>query len=111
MTEPITDTPAQTSCILTLTVNNHPGVMSHICGLFARRAYNLEGILCVPVGDGRRSRIWLRVNEGDRLSQVCRHLEKLEDVIDVACGGDGAALIDAAAGYFTRGEWEVRSAE
>lgn len=30
--------------MLRLSVNNHPGVMSHICGLFAGRAYNLEGI-------------------------------------------------------------------
>ena len=34
--------------MLRLSVNNHPGVMSHICGLFAGRAYNLEGILVTP---------------------------------------------------------------
>ena len=32
--------------ILELTVRNHPGVMTHVCGLFARRAFNVEGILC-----------------------------------------------------------------
>ena len=26
--------------ILELAVRNHPGVMSHVCGLFARRAFN-----------------------------------------------------------------------
>lgn len=26
--------------ILELTVRNHPGVMTHVCGLFARRAYS-----------------------------------------------------------------------
>ncbi len=36
-----------------LTVNNHPGVMSHITGLFSRRAYNLEGILCSSLTDDR----------------------------------------------------------
>ena len=35
--------------VLELTVNNHPGVMSHVCGLFSRRGYNVEGILCMPV--------------------------------------------------------------
>ncbi|MCG3147073.1 MAG: hypothetical protein PCFJNLEI_00510 [Verrucomicrobiae bacterium] len=39
---------------LELTVQNHPGVMSHVCGLFARRAFNVEGILCLPVGTARR---------------------------------------------------------
>ncbi|EMK3758521.1 ACT domain-containing protein, partial [Providencia rettgeri] len=34
---------------LELIVRNHPGVMSHICGLFARRAFNVDGILCMPI--------------------------------------------------------------
>jgi acetolactate synthase-1/3 small subunit len=69
--------------VLELTVNNHPGVMSHVCGLFSRRAYNVEGILCMPVGDGGKSRIWLLVNEDDRLEQVMRQVRKLVDVSEV----------------------------
>lgn len=38
---------------LELAVRNHPGVMSHVCGLFARRAYNVEGILCMPLAGGK----------------------------------------------------------
>ena len=38
--------------VLEIDVNNHPGVMSHVVGLFSRRAYNVEGIICVPVGSG-----------------------------------------------------------
>jgi hypothetical protein len=49
--------------VLELGVANHPGVMSHICNLFARRAFNVEGILCMPVGGGETSRIWLLVFE------------------------------------------------
>lgn len=67
--------------VLEIDVNNHAGVMSHIVGLFSRRAYNVEGILCLPVGDGRRSRIWLLVNEDLRLAQMMKQVEKLEDVI------------------------------
>ncbi len=52
--------------VLELTVNNHPGVMSHICGLFTRRA-------C----------IWLRVPADHRLEQMLRQLRKLEDVVSV----------------------------
>ena len=69
--------------VLELTVNNHPGVMSHVAGLFARRAFNIEGILCGPVGDGRRSAVYLLVNENERLAQVVKQLEKLYDVLKV----------------------------
>ncbi len=69
--------------VLELTVSNHPGVMSHISGLFARRAFNVEGILCMPIGDGQQSRIWLLVNEDQRLDQMMKQLLKLEDTLDV----------------------------
>lgn len=69
--------------VLELTVANHPGVMSHVCGLFSRRAYNVEAILCMPVGDGATSRIWLLVNADTRLEQMVKQLLKLEDVFDV----------------------------
>jgi acetolactate synthase-1/3 small subunit len=69
--------------VLELTVSNHPGVMSHVCGLFARRAYNVEGILCMPLSDKTHSRIWLLVNETERLEQVMRQVEKLVDVHEV----------------------------
>ena len=41
--------------IIDLTVQNHLGVMSHIAGLFSRRAYNLEGILCSKLKDEKKS--------------------------------------------------------
>jgi acetolactate synthase-1/3 small subunit len=44
--------------------------MSHVCGLFSRRAFNVGGILCMPLPNSYNSRIWLRVREGDRLVQV-----------------------------------------
>lgn len=69
--------------ILRLTVNNHPGVMLQICGLFARRAFNLEGIFCTAIGQGETSRIWLKVDETDKLEQVVKQLTKLEDVLTV----------------------------
>ncbi len=69
--------------VLELTVNNHSGVMSHISGMFARRAFNVDGILCMPIGDGTQSRIWLLVNEDRRLDQMMKQLRKLEDTLDV----------------------------
>ena len=69
--------------VLEVDVNNHTGVMSHVAGLFSRRAYNIEGILCMPVGDGAASRIWLLVNADQRLAQMIKQVEKLEDVYEV----------------------------
>ena len=68
---------------LELTVNNHPGVMTHVVGLFSRRAFNVDGILCMPVGNGEQSRIWLLVADDVRLDNMIRQLEKLEDVCAV----------------------------
>ncbi len=70
--------------ILELTVANHPGVMSHIMGLFARRAFNVDAILCLPLPDTECSRVWLRVCEDTRLPQVVSQLEKLADVRSVS---------------------------
>ena len=69
---------------LRLTVNNHPGVMSHVCGLFARRAYNLEGIVVTPINGGSICTMWLMINEDSRMDQVVRQVRKLHDVLDIA---------------------------
>ncbi|HBR98156.1 MAG TPA: acetolactate synthase small subunit [Gammaproteobacteria bacterium] len=71
--------------VLKLTVNNHPGVMSHVCGLFSRRAYNLEGIMVMPIEGqaGNLSRMWLLLKDEERLDQIVRQTEKLIDVLVV----------------------------
>jgi acetolactate synthase-1/3 small subunit len=63
--------------------------MSHVCGLFARRAFNVEGIVCLPVGDAARSAILLLVRDDDRLDQMIAQLRKLEDVLDIERAQDG----------------------
>lgn len=78
--------------VLRLRVKNHPGVMSHVCGLFARRAYNVEAILCLPVGEGAESLIWLKVAESDRCDQIVKQLRKLADVRIVENLGAGTEL-------------------
>lgn len=74
--------------VVELDVNNHAGVMSHVVGLFSRRAYNVEGIVVLPQGDGATSRIWLQVNEDARLEQMIKQVEKLEDVLAVRRHGN-----------------------
>lgn len=72
-----------TRTVLDILVNNHPGVMAHVTGLFSRRAFNVEAILCLPVEDSTTSRIWLLVNEDGRLDQMMRQMRKLQDVYEV----------------------------
>jgi acetolactate synthase-1/3 small subunit len=73
--------------------------MSHVCGLFARRAFNVEGILCMPVGDGTRSVVLLLVHEDERIEQVVRQLRKLEDVMDVGPMPGGHDAFGALRGH------------
>ena len=90
--------------VLELTVRNHPGVLSHVCGLFARRAFNVEGVLCLPVGDGARSRIWLLVAADERLEQLTRQLGKLQDVREVRRhGADHEVFLRLEAFFRERG--------
>ena len=91
--------PAYAPVMLRLVVRNHPGVMSHVCGLFARRAFNVEGILCVAIDGGTRSAILLLVNEDERLQQMIRQLRKLEDVIDIRRAPQAGAAFSAAANH------------
>ena len=69
--------------VLELVVRNHAGAMLHVTGLFARRAFNLEGILCGPLESGELSVMYLLVREDERLSQLVRQLERLHDVVSV----------------------------
>ncbi len=94
--------PAPDRVVLELRVRNHPGVLSHISGLFARRAFNLEGILCMPVAGAAESRMWLLVREEERLEQVEKQLRKLEDVRAVRhANADHAVFLELEA--FFRG--------
>ena len=74
--------------VLDILVKNHPGVMAHVTGLFSRRGFNVEAILCLPIADGTTSRIWLLVNEDGRLEQMMRQMRKLQDVYDVSTNSE-----------------------
>ena len=86
--------------VLELEVNNHAGVMSHVVGMFSRRAYNVEGIACMPVGDGVTSRIWLLVGEDVRLEQMVKQVEKLEDVLAVRRHGAEHSVFEQLQAFF-----------
>ena len=63
--------------------------MSHITGLFSRRGYNLEGILCGKIANTEQSRMYLLVEKNKQLEQTVRQLQKLYDVVDLSIE-DGA---------------------
>lgn len=69
--------------VIKLVVRNHPGVMSHITGLFSRRGFNLDGILCGYLGDPSTSEMYLLVENNETLEQIIKQLQKLYDVISL----------------------------
>jgi acetolactate synthase I/III small subunit len=87
--------------ILRLRVRNHFGVMTHICSLFSRRAFNLDAIICLPMGVGAESTVLLMVNESQRLDQLIRQLTKLEDVLEVNRAPEFRSTFESVAERFT----------
>jgi acetolactate synthase-1/3 small subunit len=65
-------------------VENKPGVLTRIAGLFARRGFNIDSLTVGPTEDERFSRMTIVV-EGDEeiLEQITKQLYKLIDVIKV----------------------------
>jgi acetolactate synthase-1/3 small subunit len=76
--------------MLELIVKNHPGVMSHVCGLLARRGWDIEGIFSCPGQRKTQRSIWLLVNGEQPLDQIIKQAAKLQDVLQVRHRGDDA---------------------
>ncbi len=70
--------------VFSLLVDNNPGVLSRIAGLFSRRGYNVDSITAGTTADPRFTRITI-VASGDELilSQIEKQVRKLEDVIEI----------------------------
>ena len=71
--------------IVTATVNNHPGVLNRITGLFTRRDYNIESITVGHTETPDISRMTFVVNVDDeaKAEQLTKQLNKQIDVIKV----------------------------
>jgi acetolactate synthase-1/3 small subunit len=71
--------------ILTVTVENKPGVLSRVAGLFSRRAFNIFSLAVSPTDDERVSRMTIVVDaESAPIEQVTKQLNKLIPVIKIA---------------------------
>ncbi|MDA8403722.1 MAG: acetolactate synthase small subunit [Desulfobacteraceae bacterium] len=71
--------------ILSILVDNEPGVLSRIAGLFSGRGYNIESLCVAETAEPGESRITM-VTAGDTLilEQIKKQLNKLINVIKVA---------------------------
>src|SRR6185436_5905443 len=70
--------------ILTVTVENKPGVLSRVAGLFSRRAFNIVSLAVSPTDDERFSRMTIVVDaDSAPLEQVVKQLNKLVPVIKI----------------------------
>ncbi|TGL40920.1 acetolactate synthase small subunit [Leptospira perdikensis] len=69
---------------LSILVNNHPGVMSHVSGLFTRRGYNIDSIAVGVTDNVDVSSMTIVLNGDDFIvGQVKNQLLKLPDVLKV----------------------------
>jgi acetolactate synthase-1/3 small subunit len=70
--------------ILSILVENKPGVLARIAGLFARRGFNIETLAVGPTDDPTTSRITLTVDGAlHPIDQVTKQLHKLVNVIKI----------------------------
>ena len=70
--------------VLSLLVENNPGVTSHISGLFSRRGYNIDSLTVGETTDPKVSRMTVTVTgDDDVLEQIEKQLSKLIDVKEV----------------------------
>jgi acetolactate synthase I/III small subunit len=68
--------------ILTMLVDNEPGVLSRVVGLFSARGYNIESLVVAPTIDPLLSRITLVTNANlPELEQIEKQLRKLINVV------------------------------
>ena len=69
---------------LSIMVENKPGVLTRIAGLFARRGFNIDTLAVGPTDDPRLSRITLTLDGAMHpIDQVTKQLHKLINVIKI----------------------------
>jgi len=71
--------------ILSVLVENRPGVLARVASLFARRGYNIYSLAVAPTEDERFSRLTIVVDvESAPLEQIVKQLFKLIDVVKIS---------------------------
>ena len=70
--------------VIALLMENQPGALSRVVGLFSQRGYNIESLIVAPTEDPSLSRLTM-TTEGDSqvVEQITKQLNKLIDVVKV----------------------------
>jgi acetolactate synthase-1/3 small subunit len=70
--------------IISVLLENEPGALSRVVGLFSQRNYNIESLTVAPTDDATLSRLTVTTVGDDRvIEQITKHLNKLIDVVKV----------------------------
>src|SRR6266516_6388457 len=81
--------------VLALLVENKPGVLARIAGLFSRRGFNIDTLAVGPTEDPDVSRITLTVDGAVHpIDQVTKQLHKLVNVIKIRDMEPAATVAD-----------------
>ena len=85
---------------LEVLVENEPGVLARVAGLFARRAYNIDTLVVGPTEDEHISKMVITVKvEGHSLEQIIAQLDKLISVIGIKEIGGAKKASDTQPDY------------
>lgn len=69
---------------LSVLVENKPGVLTRVSGLFARRGFNIDSLVVAETENPRVSRMTITVDEQDSpVEQVTKQLHKLINVLKI----------------------------
>ncbi|MCE0734061.1 acetolactate synthase small subunit [Halomonas sp. SSL-5] len=68
--------------IISILMENEPGALSRVVGLFSQRNFNIETLNVAPTEDPTLSRLTVTTVGDDRvIEQITKHLNKLIDVV------------------------------
>ena len=76
--------------IISLLLENEPGALSRVVGLFSQRNYNIESLTVAPTDDATLSRITLTTTGDEhKIEQITKQLNKLIEVVKVVDLSEG----------------------
>jgi acetolactate synthase-1/3 small subunit len=79
--------------IISVLLENEPGALSRVVGLFSQRGYNIESLTVAPTEDETLSRLTLTtIGDDSKIEQITKHLNKLVDVIKLVDLTEGAHI-------------------
>jgi acetolactate synthase-1/3 small subunit len=79
--------------IISLLLENEPGALSRVVGLFSQRGYNIESLNVAPTEDSTLSRLTLTtIGDDHKIEQITKHLNRLIDVVKLVDLTEGAHI-------------------